>query len=139
MHDGDHALVTTLLDVIATNIDLLEKARPELEFGKIDFVISGGENIYPAEIERILRDQPGVAELCVVGRADPKWGAVPVALVVPGDPAPDRDALLAACDGKLARFKCPRDVVFVPSLPRNAMGKIVPAQVRAMAEKLLPN
>ena len=94
-------------------------------------IISGGENIYPAEIERILRDHPNVAEVSVVGRPDPKWGETPVAVVVPiGDP--DKASLLASLDGKIARYKRPSDVVFVDALPRNAMGKVVAAEVRKL-------
>jgi len=94
-------------------------------------IISGGENIYPAEIERALRDHPAVAEVAVVGRADPKWGEVPVAVVVRAGPI-DADGILAGLRGRIARYKRPRDVVFVEALPRNAMGKVVAADVRAM-------
>ncbi len=94
-------------------------------------IISGGENIYPAEIERVLRQHEMVAEVAVVGRADVRWGEVPVAVVAArGDT--NAQALLAALDGKIARYKCPRDVVFVDALPRNAMGKVLASQVRAM-------
>jgi len=93
-------------------------------------VISGGENIYPAELERLIRVVPGVVEVAVVGRPDEKWGEVPVAAVVAaaGVLAADIDG---ACHA-LARFKRPRQVVFVPALPRNALGKIQVQQVRAM-------
>ncbi len=94
-------------------------------------VISGGENIYPAEIERIVREVPGVVDVAVVGRFDHRWGEVPVAVVV----APDglkAEVVLAPLRGRLARYKHPKDVVFVDSLPRNAMGKVVVADVRAM-------
>ncbi len=94
-------------------------------------VISGGENIYPAEIERILQLHPQIAEVAVVGKPHPKWGEVPVAVVVPQGTLRKEDAI-AALDGKLARYKHPRDVIFVDTLPRNAMGKVVAADVRAM-------
>ncbi|MCG6904331.1 MAG: AMP-binding protein [Rhodobacter sp.] len=94
-------------------------------------VISGGENIYPAEIERILREVPGISEVSVVGRPDPKWGEVPVAVVVASRPL-GKPEVLAPLAGRLARFKHPKDVVFVDALPRNAMGKVVAADVRAM-------
>src|SRR5690606_23042882 len=88
-------------------------------------VISGGENIYPAELERVLRELPGVKEAVVVGRADPRWGEVPVAVVVP-QPSAECDAgtILRGFEGKLARYKHPKAVVFVEELPRNALGKI---------------
>ncbi len=96
-------------------------------------VISGGENIYPAEIERVLRDVPGIAEVAVVGRRDLKWGEVPVAVVVASGEMEAED-VLAPLRGRLARYKHPKDVVFVDGLPRNAMGKVVAADVRAMLD-----
>jgi len=99
-------------------------------------IISGGENIYPAELERVLRDLPGLAEFAVVGRDDARWGQVPVVVAVTdrghGGRPIDREAVLAHFDGRLARFKHPKDVLFVESLPRNALGKIVAADVRAL-------
>ena len=97
-------------------------------------IISGGENVYPAELERVLRTLDGVAEAAVVGRPDPRWGEVPVAVVVaaPGA-AIDRETVLAGFQGRLARFKHPKDVVFVDELPRNALGKVRVELVKAMA------
>ena len=101
-----------------------------------NMIISGGENIYPAELERVLSDIPGVAECSVVGRPDPRWEEVPVAVISRSDDddghALTRDTVLAAFEGQLARFKHPRDVVFVDALPRNVMGKIVPETVKAL-------
>ena len=94
-------------------------------------IISGGENIYPAEIERLLRSYPGVGAVAVVGQADPKWGNVPVAVIEPTGPL-NADDILAFLKPKLAGYKRPKRVVFVDTLPRNAMGKIVAAQVRQM-------
>jgi fatty-acyl-CoA synthase len=92
---------------------------------KNNVIISGGENIYPAEIERVLGDHPAVAEAAVIGRPDPKWQEVPVAYVVlrAGMP-PDADALARHVGEHLARFKRPRDFVFVDSLPHTALGKV---------------
>ena len=98
---------------------------------KTDVVISGGENIYPAELEAVLADQPAIAEAAVVGRADRRWGEVAVAFVVARP-----DSSLAAADvlalfqGRLARYKHPREVIFVDSLPRNAMGKVLKHELR---------
>jgi len=96
-------------------------------------IISGGENIYPAEIERILSVIPGVREVVVVGRPDPKWGEVPVVVASVVDGGPDHARLLAACDGPIARFKRPKDIVFVDELPKNALGKVVIEEARQMA------
>ena len=92
---------------------------------KKDVVISGGENIYPAELENILADCPDLAEAAVVGRPDPRWGEIPVACVVrqPDNIIQGAD-ILALFEGKLARYKHPHAVIFMDSLPRNAMGKV---------------
>ena len=90
-----------------------------------NMIISGAENIYPAEIERVLHAHADVAEAAVVARADPKWQEVPVAFVVcRGGVSPDPDGLRRHLAGELARYKLPREIVFVDSLPRNAMGKV---------------
>ena len=103
---------------------------------KKNVIISGGENIYPAEIERVLGDHPAVAEAAVIGHPDPKWQEVPVAYVVlrAGAPA-DADGLARHIGAHLARFKLPREFVFVDSLPHTALGKVqhfrLKEQVRA--------
>jgi len=100
---------------------------------KKNMIISGGENIYPAEIERVLVAHPDVAEGAVIGRADPKWQEVPVAYVVRrAGRAVDARALEAHLLGQLARFKVPREYVFVESLPRNAMGKVQHFRLREL-------
>ncbi|MBR1219552.1 long-chain-fatty-acid--CoA ligase [Bradyrhizobium sp. U87765 SZCCT0131] len=96
---------------------------------KKNMIISGGENIYPAEIERVLLQHPEVADVGVIGVPDPKWQEVPVAYVVRRTGctvAPDtlKVALTAHVQAELARFKVPRDVVFVEDLPRTALGKV---------------
>jgi fatty-acyl-CoA synthase len=92
---------------------------------KKNMIISGGENIYPAEIERVLLEHPDVLDVGVVGHPDPKWQEVPVAYVLLR-PNCDvgADALKAHVLGQLARFKVPRDIVFVADLPRTALGKV---------------
>ena len=95
-------------------------------------IISGGENIYPAEVERVLRAAPGIAEGAVCGRPDERWGEVPVAVVVPG-PGFDPAAVLAHFEGRLARFKHPRAVLPVPALPRTALGKVQVEALRRLA------
>lgn len=97
---------------------------------KKDIVISGGENIYPAEIEAELERWPDIVEVAVVGQPDAKWGETPVAFVVARADLTEAE-ILSRLDGRLARFKWPRAVRFVESLPRNAMGKIQKSELRA--------
>ncbi len=87
-------------------------------------IISGGENIYPAEAERVLREIAGIQDCCIVGRSDARWGAVPVAVVVAESGTVSREDISSHFEGRLARYKHPRDVVFVEELPKNAMGKV---------------
>ncbi|MFH1438283.1 MAG: o-succinylbenzoate--CoA ligase [Pseudomonadota bacterium] len=95
-----------------------------------DMIISGGENIYPAEIEKILAGHPDVEMAAVVGRSDEKWGEVPVAVVVPRKEGLDPAALLRLLEGKLARYKIPKDFLFVKELPVNAAGKVIKPEVK---------
>jgi fatty-acyl-CoA synthase len=93
-------------------------------------IISGGENIYPAELERVLAGHPDLAEFAIIGRDDDRWGQVPVVVAVRRTERIDAKqidaaAVMAVFDGEVARFKQPKDVVFVAALPRNALGKIV--------------
>jgi fatty-acyl-CoA synthase len=97
---------------------------------KKDLFISGGENVSPAEIEEVILTHPGVLEVAVIARPDPHWGEVGLAIVVPRVPASlNAEDILAYCEGKLARYKLPRTVRFVTELPRNAMGKVIKAQL----------
>jgi len=93
-----------------------------------DMIISGGENIYPAEIENLLVTLPGVAECAVVGLPDARWGEVPVAVLVQtadaAGQALSESTVLAHLQERIARFKLPRRVVFMDSLPKNALGKV---------------
>jgi len=90
-----------------------------------DLIISGGENIYPSEVENVLAAHPDVAEVCVIGVPDAKWGEVPRALVVFRPGADLTEArLLEFCQGRLARYKQPRSVRFLEALPRTSAGKV---------------
>ncbi len=93
---------------------------------------SGGLNVYPAEIEAVLGLHPAVREVCVIGVPDEKWNEVGRAIVAfkPGMTA-SAEELFAWCEGKLARFKIPKTVVCVDALPRNALGKVVRAELKA--------
>jgi fatty-acyl-CoA synthase len=86
--------------------------------------ISGGENVYPAEVERVLIQHEQVEEVCVIGVPHEKWGEVGKAFVVRKSPGLDEAALLEYCQGKLAKFKIPKSVVFLEALPKNDAGKI---------------
>ena len=92
---------------------------------KKNLIISGGENIYPAEVERVLLEHPDVVECAVIGRSDPRWDEVPVAYVIrrSGRPVEAEDLRVHVLT-QLARFKVPRDIVFVDDLPRTALGKV---------------
>ena len=96
-----------------------------------DMLISGGENVYPAEVERVLMDHPAVAEAAVVGVAHPRWVETPLAVVVlaPGEEA-DEPALIEHCRTRLAGYKKPSAVIFLDSLPRNAAGKVLKRNLR---------
>lgn len=88
-----------------------------------DLIITGGLNVYPAEVEAVLDEQPDVAESAVIGVPHPDFGEAVVAVVQPvGDL--DKEAVRAALRGQLAGFKLPKDIVVVEALPRNTMGKI---------------
>ncbi|ROP39756.1 o-succinylbenzoate--CoA ligase [Saccharothrix texasensis] len=91
-----------------------------------DVIISGGENIAPTRVERVLAAQPGVREACVVGLPDPEWGQVVAAAVVPEDPGdpPDADELCAAVGDVVGRFAMPKRVAFMAELPLRGPGKV---------------
>ena len=100
---------------------------------KKDMIISGGENVYPIEVEQVLFRHPAVLDAAVIGGKDSKWGERVVAIVVadPATQAPSAEEIVAWCRERLAHFKCPRDVHFVAELPRNATGKLLKTELRA--------
>lgn len=89
-----------------------------------ELIISGGYNVYPREVEDVLRAYPGVADVAVVGTPSDEWGEVVTAVIVADGPLAT-DALLEYAVGELAPYKCPRSVRFVDELPRNALGKVL--------------
>jgi fatty-acyl-CoA synthase len=97
-----------------------------------DMVTSGGENVYPAEIENVLHEHTAVAEAAVVGVPDDRWGEVCLAFVVLRSDALEED-ILEHCRGRLARYKVPKGVRFVESLPRNALDKVVKSELLELA------
>ncbi len=97
-----------------------------------DMILSGGENIAGSEVERVLYEHDAVLEAAVVGRPDDRWGEVPVAFVVVAGRtrSPTSDELIEHCRGQLARFKVPKDIIFVDALPRNPSGKVLKRELR---------
>jgi long-chain acyl-CoA synthetase len=104
-----------------------------------DMIVSGGENIYPAEVENALLSHPGVADAAVIGVPDDRWGetvkAIVVAVPEEGRSPDDREALaadiLASTRGRLAHYKCPTSIDFIDALPRNPSGKVLKRELRA--------
>jgi O-succinylbenzoic acid--CoA ligase len=103
-----------------------------------DLILSGGENVAPAEVESVLCGHPGIAEAAVLALPHPDLGQVPLAVLVARGEPPDEKALSAWCRARLAPFKCPRRWIFVAALPRNAVGKLDRAALRdALATELV--
>ncbi|HWX28461.1 MAG TPA: class I adenylate-forming enzyme family protein [Steroidobacteraceae bacterium] len=110
----------------------LEDGRLKLLDRRNDMILTGGENVYSSEVERVLNDHPTVAECVVVGQPDPRWGSAVVGVVVarPGARI-DEEELRAFCRAQLAGYKCPKRFVVLDALPRNSMGKVEKFRVRA--------
>ncbi len=117
-------------DVVATGEDGWARVVDRVK----DIIISGGENIYPAEVEAVLTRHPGVASAAVVAIPDNQWGEVGLAYVVTtGDTNLDAETITSYLAEHLARYKIPKHFRFVTDLPRNATGKIQRAQLRELA------
>jgi fatty-acyl-CoA synthase len=98
---------------------------------KKDMFISGGENVYPAEVENVLADFPEIAAAAVIGVPDPTWGEVGRAVVVPRPGAViDPDGIIARCRGRIAPYKIPKSIVVVTELPLSAQGKVLKTELR---------
>jgi acyl-CoA synthetase (AMP-forming)/AMP-acid ligase II len=97
-----------------------------------DMIISGGENVYPAEVENAVYSHPKVADVAVIGVPDPKWGEAVKACVVvkPGETLTEAEVIAHARE-RVAGYKCPKSVDFIPALPRNASGKVLRRELRA--------
>lgn len=96
-----------------------------------DMIVSGGENVYPAEVENAILGCPGVADAAVIGVPDERWGEAVKAIVVPHvDGAPDPAAVIAWARERIAGFKAPKSVDFIDALPRNASGKVLRRELR---------
>jgi acyl-CoA synthetase (AMP-forming)/AMP-acid ligase II len=95
-----------------------------------DMIISGGENVYPAEIENVILAHAGVTEVAVIGQPSDIWGESPFAVVVRNEDSLTEADIVNHCDGKLARFKLPKGVTFIDAIPRNANGKVLKKDLR---------
>ena len=107
------------------------RGRLTVRSRRMDLILSGGENVYPAEVEAILREHPMIREVAVVAREDSEWGQVPVAVVVSADFDPAE--LTTWARERLASFKVPRRWIQIEALPRNATGKVDRAALLALA------
>ena len=95
-------------------------------------IISGGENVYPAEVENAIYGHPAVADVAVIGVPDEKWGeAVKACVVLKGDIDANEAEIIGHARKNIAGFKCPKSVDFIPALPRNPSGKILRRELRA--------
>jgi len=110
LHTGDIALMDE--DGFVTIHDRLK-----------DMIISGGENVYPAEIENVIIGHPKIADVAVIGRGSARWGESPFAVMVAADDSVTVDEVMQYCDGRLARYKLPRGGAFIEEIPRNPTGK----------------
>ncbi|MEM9035999.1 MAG: AMP-binding protein [Actinomycetota bacterium] len=113
-------------DIVCTDVD----GFAYIEDRRTDLIISGGENISPAELEAVLAEVDGIAEAVVVSSPDDRWGHVPVVVAVRADPTISDEAVLAAFDDRVARFKRPRQIRWVDRLPRTPMGKVKKHELR---------
>jgi long-chain acyl-CoA synthetase len=104
---------------------------------KTDMVISGGTNVYPAEIEAVLGAHPAIREAAVIGVPDETWGEALVAFIVARTPAevPANEGLIAFCKKSLAGYKVPRRFERIDELPRNPTGKVLKRELRARFEQ----
>lgn len=99
---------------------------------KRDLIISGGLNVYPSEVERVLAENPDVREVAVIGYPDDRWGEAVMACVVPRDPATaSEQALIQWIDGRIAGYKKPRKVMFLNELPKGSTNKVLKRELRA--------
>jgi acyl-CoA synthetase (AMP-forming)/AMP-acid ligase II len=97
-----------------------------------DMIISGGENIYPAEVEAVLAGHPAVADVAVIAAPDPRWGEAVHAVIIPArGHDPSAQEIIEWCRDRLAHFKCPRSVDFTATLPRTTTGKVLKRELRA--------
>ncbi len=100
-----------------------------------DLIVTGGENVYPAEVEAVLREHPGVADAGVIGVPDPAWGHAVAAMITLRPSGASADEIQAFCGGRLARYKIPRHIWFTDALPRSPGGKLLRRTLREWAAR----
>jgi fatty-acyl-CoA synthase len=101
-----------------------------------DMIISGGENIYAAEVEAVFKEHPAVADAALVGEPDPKWGEAGVmAVVLKKNTAVSSEELIRFCEDKIARYKMPKRIIFMESLPTSPYGKVMKKELKVMLAK----
>ena len=98
-------------------------------------IISGGENIYPAELERILNSLENINEFSIVGKKDKYWGEVPIIVLSNKNNIYSKEDILNYFIGKLAKYKIPKEVIFITELPKNALGKIKVSEVKKIVNE----
>lgn len=136
--ENPEATATTLVDGWLRTGDVAERDADgwyRIRDRVKDMFISGGENVYPAEVEAVLHDHPDVLEAAVTGVPHERWGEVGVAWVVRRGGTATVDELLDLCRERVARYKVPRDVRFVDGLPRSSMNKVLKAELTARYEQ----
>ena len=103
---------------------------------KKDMIISGGENIYPAELEEILNDSSFFSEVTVVGIKDEQWGEIPIVLgVSASNEKPSDSEIFRLFNTRVAKFKHPKRLIWMTALPRNAMGKVLKHELKAILKR----
>ena len=95
-----------------------------------DMIISGGENIYPAEVENALMKHPGVKDAAIIGIPDDKWGEAVKAIITKENDSVDEETIFSFCRKNLARYKCPTSIDWMDVIPRNPSGKILKVELR---------
>lgn len=142
---GDNILDEYWDDTIATKKSIIDGWFLTGDMAKVDSVgnywfvdriknviISGGENIYPAELEIILSGHKDLKEFSVIGKKDPTWGEVPVIVAVSKKENLKPENILLSFEGKVAKYKIPKEVIFVNEIPKNALGKIIIDDVKSL-------